>query len=81
LSALPNQLLTAEQVAKRLQVKPSWVYRAAREGTIPAVRLGRWVRFDPDALDRWLGGEYDPADRSRNGGGTVDAARPPAQEN
>jgi excisionase family DNA binding protein len=59
-----ERLLTAAQVAERLQVKTSWVHRAAREGTIPVVRLGRWVRFDPDALDRWLTEQYDPANKS-----------------
>lgn len=30
------------------------IYKMAREGRIPAIRHGRSVRFDPDALDRWL---------------------------
>ncbi|MFL5854033.1 MAG: helix-turn-helix domain-containing protein [Solirubrobacteraceae bacterium] len=29
------------------------VYRLAREGRIPAVRLGRYYRFRVDALERW----------------------------
>jgi len=40
-----DQLLTAEEVARLLQVRTSWVYDAARRGAIPHVRLGRYVQF------------------------------------
>lgn len=39
------RLLTAEQVAARWQVPKSQVYRLAREGRVPVVRLGRYMRF------------------------------------
>jgi excisionase family DNA binding protein len=61
-----GQLLTPEQVAERLQVPKSWVYRAAREGRLPHVPgLGRYVRFDADELDRFIAGQLS----SQNGGG------------
>lgn len=47
-------LLTAEEVAARLQVPTGWVYAAARRGELPSVRLGRYVRFRAEALERWL---------------------------
>jgi excisionase family DNA binding protein len=47
-------LLTAEDVAQLLEVPPSWVYRRAREGALPAIRLGRYVRFDHAEVLRWL---------------------------
>ena len=46
-----DQLLTAEQVAERWQVPPSHAYRLAREGKVPSVRLGRYVRFRLDAIE------------------------------
>lgn len=46
-----TQLLTAEDLAERWQVKVSAVYRLAREGVIPAVRLGRYYRFKPEAIE------------------------------
>jgi excisionase family DNA binding protein len=46
-----GQLLTAEQVAERWQIPVSHCYRLAREGRIPSVRLGRYVRFRLDALE------------------------------
>jgi excisionase family DNA binding protein len=49
-------LLTAAQVAEQLQVPTSWVYRAAREGTLPSVPCGRYRRFHPDDLRQWVDG-------------------------
>jgi excisionase family DNA binding protein len=49
-------LLTADDVAQMLQVKRSWVYAAARQGQIPHVRLGRYIRFREEAIERWLAG-------------------------
>jgi excisionase family DNA binding protein len=49
-----TRLLTAEQVAERLGVPKSWVYARAREGRIPTVRLGRYYRFRPAALEEWI---------------------------
>ena len=50
---LADRLLTAGQVAERWQVPTGHVYRLAREGRIPAVRVGRYYRFRVDALERW----------------------------
>ncbi|MDA0168373.1 helix-turn-helix domain-containing protein [Solirubrobacter taibaiensis] len=49
-----NRLLTANQVAERLGVKPGWVWAQARAGRIPHVQLGRYRRFREEALDDWL---------------------------
>lgn len=52
-----SQLLTAEQLAERWQVPTSHVYRLAREARVPCVRLGRYVRFRLDEIERFeLGG-------------------------
>ena len=47
------QLLTAAQLARRWQVPPSHVYRLTREGRIPVVKLGRYYRYRPDAIDQF----------------------------
>jgi excisionase family DNA binding protein len=54
---MSGQLLTAEQVAERWQVPTAHVYRLARNGTVPSVRLGRYVRFRLDAIERFELGE------------------------
>jgi excisionase family DNA binding protein len=43
-------LLTAEEAARVLSLDASWLLKSARENTIPHVRLGKYVRFDPDAI-------------------------------
>ena len=48
------RLLTAEQVAADLAVPKTWVYRAARDGRLPSVQCGRYVRFHPDDVADWV---------------------------
>jgi excisionase family DNA binding protein len=38
-------LLTAEELAAQLKVPVSWVYEQSRQGNIPTVRIGRYIRF------------------------------------
>jgi excisionase family DNA binding protein len=46
-------LLTAEQLAKRWQLRPSQVYRLARDGRLPVVKLGRYRRFRLEAVEQF----------------------------
>ncbi len=48
-----GRLLTADDLAKRWQVKPSHVYRLTREGVLPTVRLGRYYRYRLEAVDHF----------------------------
>jgi excisionase family DNA binding protein len=48
------QYLTADQVAARLEVLPSWVNKAARANRIPHVRVGRYRRFRWPDIEAWL---------------------------
>jgi len=50
-----SALLTVDQLAERWSVPPSHVYRLARDGRLPTVRLGRYRRWrleDVDAFER-----------------------------
>jgi excisionase family DNA binding protein len=49
-----DKLLTAEEVAERLGMKPDWVWAQARAGRIPHIRLGRYRRFRESAVEEWL---------------------------
>ena len=52
-----EDILTPEEVAARLKVPESWVYektRARCRNPIPCLRLGRYVRFDWNAVITWL---------------------------
>jgi excisionase family DNA binding protein len=57
---LAEPLLTAEQVSRLLGIPRSSVYEYARRGEdpLPAVRVGRHVRFQRAALERWLAEQY-----------------------
>jgi excisionase family DNA binding protein len=50
-------LLTCQEAARFLKVRPSFLYAETRRGTnssIPFARVGRYVRFRRDQLERWL---------------------------
>jgi excisionase family DNA binding protein len=53
LAAPAPPLLNAEEAGRLLNVPASWVRGEARAGRIPAVRLGKYTRFDPDELTAW----------------------------
>jgi hypothetical protein len=54
-----GELLTAEQLAAKLNLPPSWVRsrtrgRTPRDERIPSVELGRYRRFHWPTVQRWL---------------------------
>ena len=49
--------LTINELAKQLKVKKSWIYARMREtgpGTIPRIKLGKYLKFDYQAVMDWL---------------------------
>jgi excisionase family DNA binding protein len=54
-----ENLMTAGELAERLNLPESWVRTEERAGRIPSVRLGRYVRFSVREIERAL------AERSR----------------
>ncbi len=61
---MTGQLLTAEQLAERWQVTPAQVYRLTRDGPIPAVKLGRYYRYHPAAIEAFETGQAETAERN-----------------
>jgi len=58
---MAQDLLTIDEMAKRLRVKRSWLYfRTMHTGTysIPRVKVGKYLRFNPDAVMEWIEQEY-----------------------
>jgi len=49
-----GQLLTVREVAERLGRSRWTVYRLARLGVLPHIKLGRAVRFDAEVLEEFL---------------------------
>ena len=48
------QMMTVDEVAEYLQLHPLTVRRLAREGGIPAFKVGRQWRVKRAALDQWI---------------------------
>ena len=42
---MPNEILTTAEAAKLLKVSPSTVQKLAREGSLPAFKVGKQWRF------------------------------------
>jgi predicted DNA-binding transcriptional regulator AlpA len=48
---------TIPELAERWKVHVSWVYGKTREtgpDAIPRIRVGKYIRFIPQAVDAWL---------------------------
>lgn len=45
-AATSDEILDAEGIAQRTGVPASWFEQAAREGRIPCLHFGKYVRFD-----------------------------------
>jgi excisionase family DNA binding protein len=57
-----QELLTVDEMAKKLKVKPSWIYfRTMQTGnnSIPRVRIGKYLRFNPSAVMEWIEAQYN----------------------
>ena len=51
---MADRLMTVEEVAEYLRVKPSTVYKWAKEGKIPAAKVGWLWRFEREQIETWL---------------------------
>jgi excisionase family DNA binding protein len=63
--ALPS-VLTVEEIARLLRVNRKTVYDAVRARAIPFARVGRLLRFNPDAVLQWLRGQGRVSQPGRN---------------
>lgn len=51
---LAGSLLTADDVAAMLGMGTDWIYAQVRADRIPHVRLGRYVRFRAESVEKWI---------------------------
>lgn len=49
-----TDIMTLEEVARYLKLKPQTVYRWAQEGMIPGAKLSKEWRFRKAILDEWI---------------------------
>lgn len=82
-----GNLITAEQLAERLSLRPGTIRRWTQAGIIPCLRLsGKVIRFDPVEVEQTLKDravqERDETDREREKqiGGLLAVSTPKEQE-
>jgi excisionase family DNA binding protein len=55
-----EKLLDAKTVAELLGEKERWVYQQAKAKKIPSIKLGKYWKFSPSQLQKWLERKYTP---------------------
>src|SRR6266480_243558 len=60
-AVVPMEILTPQQLAERLLVKPSWIYEQTRNRSgvrnpdpLPHIKMGLYLRFDWRDVLAWL---------------------------
>jgi len=51
---LIGRALTAKELARMLSVSTITIFKQAKAGRMPCLRIGTCVRFDPRAVANWL---------------------------
>src|SRR5262245_61202573 len=49
-----SELLTMEEVARKLKISEDKAYELVRQGSLPSVRMGRLVRVKPSSLANYI---------------------------
>jgi PTS system nitrogen regulatory IIA component len=49
-----DEIMTLEEVAKYLKLKPQTIYTWAQNDKIPAAKLGKEWRFKRSIIDKWF---------------------------
>jgi len=61
-------LWDVKQTAAFLNMSLWWIYTSAQQGTLPSIKVGRSLKFDPTAIRAWLD------ERARGPGRQAEAA-------
>ncbi len=49
-----DELLTSQELAKYLKLNQTTIIRKAQKGEIPAIKIGKQLRFNKNSIDKWL---------------------------
>ena len=49
-----DRLLNASEIAERLGVPETWVRETTRSGAMPAIKLGKYWRYDLADVETWV---------------------------
>jgi len=56
---MDDEIMTLEEVAKYLRLKPQTIYSWAQNNKIPAAKLGKEWRFRKSIIDKWFDKHID----------------------
>jgi PTS system nitrogen regulatory IIA component len=56
---MEDEIMTLEEVAKYLKLKPQTIYTWAQNNKIPAAKLGKEWRFRKSLIDKWFNQHID----------------------
>ncbi len=51
---MSDEIMTIEEVAAYLKMKPQTIYTWAQKGKIPAAKIGKEWRFRKDIINEWF---------------------------
>lgn len=54
LAPIGRLLLTPSEAAAALRISPRMLWSQTKSGVIPCIRLGKAVRYSPEALQEWI---------------------------
>lgn len=49
-----DNILTLQELKKKLKTSSSWIYKKVRANIIPHYRVGGLIRFSEKEIDNWL---------------------------
>ena len=49
-----QNLIGINEMAEKLDVPVSWLYARTRTNEIPTIRVGKYVKFDPERVMEWI---------------------------
>ena len=61
-----DRFLTVREAGDILRLSIFSVYEMVRDGRLPAVRVGRAIRFRPETLEAWFAAGGHPRSNDRN---------------
>ena len=59
MTTVNSEIMTLEEVAAYLRLKPQTIYTRAQEKRIPAAKLGKEWRFKKSIIDAWFEDHID----------------------
>ncbi|MBI1306714.1 MAG: helix-turn-helix domain-containing protein [Bacteroidetes bacterium] len=55
---MEDEIMTLEEVAQYLKLKPQTIYTWVQNDKIPAVKLGKEWRFKKSLIDKWFNSHF-----------------------